>query len=53
MTLDNPVALLLVTLMLLLLAVSGLLASLSVIFALIPSSREWLKEQIARLLRQR
>jgi hypothetical protein len=53
MALDNPLTLLLVFLMLLLLVGAGLASSLSILFAFVPSARDWLKEQIARLLRQR
>lgn len=53
MSLDNPLTLLFVIVMLLLLVVSGFISSISIIFAYIPGAREWVKEQIARLLARR
>lgn len=50
MTLDNPLTIILVVLMLLLLAVAGFVSSISIIFAYLPGAREWVKEQIARLM---
>jgi uncharacterized membrane protein len=52
-TLDNPLTIVIVVLMLLLLVVAGFVSSVSIIFAYIPSAREWVKEQIDRLLKGR
>lgn len=52
MSLDNPLALVLMILALLLLIVFGAVSSAGVIFAYVPSLRDWVKEQIARLLRR-
>lgn len=53
MTLDNPVTIIIVVLLLLLLVGAGFASSISIIFAYVPSAREWAKEQIERLLRRR
>jgi hypothetical protein len=53
MTFDNPVQIIVTVLMLLLLAAAGFVSSISIIFAYLPGARDWVKEQIARLLRQR
>lgn len=50
MTFENPLILILTFLMLLLLVGAGAAASISILFAFVPSSREWAKAQIARLL---
>lgn len=52
MTLDNPLAVVIVVVMLLLLVVAGFVSSISIIFAYLPGAREWVKEQIGRLLAQ-
>ncbi len=49
MSLDNPLALLIVFLMLLLLVVAGVMSSVSILFAYLPGAREWAKELIDRL----
>lgn len=53
MSLDNPLALVLVILILFLLVIAGFVSSISIIFAYVPSAREWVKEQIARLIARR
>lgn len=49
MTFDNPLTLAITILLLLLLVIAGGAASLSIIFAFVPSAREWAKAQIDRL----
>lgn len=53
MALDNPIALVLVILMLLLLVAAGFVSSVSIIFAYLPEARDWVKAQIDRLLPRR
>lgn len=53
MRLDNPVAVVIVILMLFLLVIAGFVSSVSIIFAYLPGAREWVKEQIGRLLARR
>ena len=52
MSLDNPLTIILVILMLLLLVVAGFVSSVSIIFAYMPWARDWVKEQITRLMRR-
>lgn len=53
MQLDNPLTIIIVVLMLFLLVIAGFVSSVSLIFAYIPGARDWVKEQIGRLLKQR
>lgn len=52
MSLDNPLIVVIVVLLLLLLVVAGFASSVSIIFAYMPEARDWVKEQIARLMRR-